>query len=517
MKRIRKKRLDFFRFGFLPFVVMLLYNCGKSIPIEEMSNAKYLVSKAESVKADEYAPEKYEASKKALFQAHELISKGDMDTAKAKAVEAAKLAEEAFELAIPKLAQSNRDTAETLIEEAEGFAASELAEEEFKNSKDFLAEGDDHVANGGYEDAIESYEDSAQAAGKARDIAEAQVEAMKSLAVELEDTLKQAEKYGAKKKFPDKLARAQALLSDIKDKLSADNFKEAQPALKELEKLAREILSDSLRTWAEDLYKDASAYVSKVESTFSGIKKQINENPASKKSFESDNEKKEVLDSTQTSMDAAKEALVEAKKLLDDSIYQASKDQSEEANRLAKIVQDQFTQLSVLAKESDDRLLSISNEPPEKKSLEPTPPRGWKKYIVKNRPERRDCLWRIAGFKNIYGNPRLWPRIYKANKSQIRNPDLIYPGQVFDIPPKSGPISKKVVVEKAKKEEKADEETRADEETKEEKVLEKDTNKEIVKEEKALEEDTGKEVVEETKKEAVEEAEKEEESNLNTE
>ena len=47
-------------------------------------------------------------------------------------------------------------------------------------------------------------------------------------------------------------------------------------------------------------------------------------------------------------------------------------------------------------------------------------------------------MWRISGYDHIYDNPRLWPRIYKANKSKIRNPDLIYPGQVFNIPPKEG-------------------------------------------------------------------------------
>ncbi len=55
-------------------------------------------------------------------------------------------------------------------------------------------------------------------------------------------------------------------------------------------------------------------------------------------------------------------------------------------------------------------------------------------YKVRLIPERRDCLWRIAEYKFIYGNPLKWPIIYKANKDQIKDPDLIYPGQVFKIP-----------------------------------------------------------------------------------
>jgi len=43
-----------------------------------------------------------------------------------------------------------------------------------------------------------------------------------------------------------------------------------------------------------------------------------------------------------------------------------------------------------------------------------------------------DCLWNIA--KTLYGNPLKWPVIYNANTDKIRNPNRIYPGQVFVIP-----------------------------------------------------------------------------------
>ena len=46
-----------------------------------------------------------------------------------------------------------------------------------------------------------------------------------------------------------------------------------------------------------------------------------------------------------------------------------------------------------------------------------------------------DCLWNIAKKKEHYGNGFAWPVIYKANRDKIKNPDLIYPKQVFSIPP----------------------------------------------------------------------------------
>lgn len=48
---------------------------------------------------------------------------------------------------------------------------------------------------------------------------------------------------------------------------------------------------------------------------------------------------------------------------------------------------------------------------------------------------RGDCLWNIAKKKEHYGNAFAWPIIYKANRDQIKNADLIYPDQVFKIPP----------------------------------------------------------------------------------
>ncbi len=59
--------------------------------------------------------------------------------------------------------------------------------------------------------------------------------------------------------------------------------------------------------------------------------------------------------------------------------------------------------------------------------------------IEKNGEETRnytvktgDCLWNIA--KSYYGNGAEFTKILEANKEQIKNPNLIYPGQVLIIP-----------------------------------------------------------------------------------
>jgi len=72
-------------------------------------------------------------------------------------------------------------------------------------------------------------------------------------------------------------------------------------------------------------------------------------------------------------------------------------------------------------------------------------------YEVRQIPERRDCLWRIAEYPEIYSDPVQWPKLYRANQPLIDNgyqrylnnveepkysraQDLIFPGQVLDIP-----------------------------------------------------------------------------------
>ena len=65
----------------------------------------------------------------------------------------------------------------------------------------------------------------------------------------------------------------------------------------------------------------------------------------------------------------------------------------------------------------------IESEPPKVETPEkPT------KYVVK----KGDSLWKIAG--KVYHNPLKWPRIYRANKDKITNPNKIYPSQVLTIP-----------------------------------------------------------------------------------
>jgi nucleoid-associated protein YgaU len=55
-------------------------------------------------------------------------------------------------------------------------------------------------------------------------------------------------------------------------------------------------------------------------------------------------------------------------------------------------------------------------------------PVGGRSYTVK----KGDSLSKIA--KREYGDAQQWHRIYEANRDTIANPELIYPGQVLQLP-----------------------------------------------------------------------------------
>ena len=74
---------------------------------------------------------------------------------------------------------------------------------------------------------------------------------------------------------------------------------------------------------------------------------------------------------------------------------------------------------------------STAAEPaPSLPPLEPPPATTGQSatYIV----EAGDSLSKIA--KRFYGDANKWPRIHEANSGQIKNPDLIHPGQKLTIP-----------------------------------------------------------------------------------
>ncbi len=80
-----------------------------------------------------------------------------------------------------------------------------------------------------------------------------------------------------------------------------------------------------------------------------------------------------------------------------------------------------------LLSEMQDKLATIEGKIANLRASLPTA--DFDEYSV----VKGDYLWKISGKQDIYDDPYQWIRIYTYNRDQIKDPDLIYPNQLFKI------------------------------------------------------------------------------------
>ena len=113
-------------------------------------------------------------------------------------------------------------------------------------------------------------------------------------------------------------------------------------------------------------------------------------------------------------------------KLIEQAEQAAADCDNDRAMRLAKQAEDAAAAAIASMQDSGETMV-------EEAPKEDSPYMGG--YLVVS----GDSLWGISAQDTIYGDPYLWPLIYKANSGQIKDADLIYPGQYFYIPKAKGP------------------------------------------------------------------------------
>lgn len=126
-----------------------------------------------------------------------------------------------------------------------------------------------------------------------------------------------------------------------------------------------------------------------------------------------------TCDEEKVDVSDAAELLAEANEAFENSDYLRAKEKADAAYRLAKTALDEARAARKKAMDEAERELSK---------------RRPSSYTVGSWAKNRDCLWNIAKKPEIYADPWQWKKIYLANKNKIKDPDLIYPGQVFEIP-----------------------------------------------------------------------------------
>ena len=126
-------------------------------------------------------------------------------------------------------------------------------------------------------------------------------------------------------------------------------------------------------------------------------------------------------------IDAAEQTANGLSQLSDADLMARSADVDVLANTLTTL---KGNKLAIIP-EFDDRLAKLEDQV---KSLQTTLAGQVKVYTVGTWSRDRDCLWNISKKKDIYDNAWMWPKIWQGNRDQIRDPDVIHPGQKLKIP-----------------------------------------------------------------------------------
>jgi nucleoid-associated protein YgaU len=433
--------------------------CGDPVPMEELNNAKVALSEAELLKAEKYAKAHYKSAKNELFKAHNLMADGDFAGAKQAAINAAKKANYASKVSGPLAINDMVKETKDLQKKAQDAYAEQFAPEELQSGNTKLTEGLAAKEKEDYKAAFLELEAAKEAYTKAINICMAQKAQLLNTIQEIENNLEQAKSYEAKKYTPGLFDKAMKNLAIGKKALENDNLKDAVPKIQKAKTQSEKILKLAQKRWALNKKNNAEQAVANAESMIVEFK--INY----EKSLETYEDAKYDLDTQEENLAASQEALKSAGSYFKQEQYDESYKQSEEAQNLAMIVLEQIPNIQ-------NKLIEYMNaECPEgmvkdekgknciggeggvetvsELGPKPQPPKGWKAYKVKLNPAKRDCLWRIASYKYIYSDYKRWPRIYKANKYKIKNPDLIYPGQILAIPPKYGNVDALIAEKKA--------------------------------------------------------------------
>lgn len=125
----------------------------------------------------------------------------------------------------------------------------------------------------------------------------------------------------------------------------------------------------------------------------------------------------------QAQMQDARRTLAEAKKTYEAGDFKTAKQLAEAALEKARAAE------ATAKQEASTRQAQVAQEAAEiaAPAAQPRP------YPTEHVVIKGETLWWIAEYKQIYDDPFQWPLIYKANRSKIKDPDLIFPDQVFAI------------------------------------------------------------------------------------
>ncbi|MBN2158003.1 MAG: DUF4398 domain-containing protein [Spirochaetes bacterium] len=442
-------------------VALGFVSCDVDVPITEMVKARTTIERARTAMAEKYDNDNLTKAEDWLKKSHDYIIAKDSKNAKIAAEKAIVYADIALQTSLPQAVDDLLSDAKTVFKDADDLYAEKLAPEQFTAAGNAIVESEQMKEEQNLWDAFVKAKEAVAAGTEAKEIALDQVPQLNG---EIDRLKKDAEDLGALKLTAEQkkeVAEASANLDKAQELIAQNRIKEAVPLIaaseeklmnvktavqkvsakdriaqlrKEVEQLNRErgsefagedlgvvtaALNEAESLLDQDRYDEASGKIAEAESALAQAKEKTTKGLAIDKSKSvqkllEEVKKKDADNKFQDEIARASETIAEGNTLLESGSYPES---------LAKYNDAESLLYSLGVAREKDYLK-------DKGLLEDA--EGKKIYKVIYNRQKRDCLWRIAD--KIYNNARLWPLIYMANKDQIKDPDLIFPGQRFVIP-----------------------------------------------------------------------------------
>ncbi len=462
---------------FLPLIILMISYCSKPVPTEEIVKARASIEEAQSYNPEGKAKEYLDKAINELKQAHENLPNDNYDLAKEKASFSYNLSRLSMVNVLPDTINSKKDIYEKNILEAEEANAEILAKEDYESAKSFYMEANNSLqllenkklseeeinkidsnnynnnqekqnllkkldenlivyflANDKLDKAIKSSNIALQTSLTYKD------EYLNELQT-IKDKLNKAKNYNIEKYEPEKTTIIENQITETEGLIQNNKLKQAYINLQSLKIEAEELYNTAISRYSEDKLKEATLAHERSNTNVNKNRKILGANET--KILETLSASKEALDNSRTQHNERKfessiqysEEVIKLSQIIDDLIYNSNL----AYQRNLKLEEERRLKEEELRKQQELEQEKAKNEQPTNEqttlvdTTQNTVDENIKLIYTVRKTKPADCLWRIAARKEIYNNPRLWRRIYEANKDQIRDPNLIYPGQKLKI------------------------------------------------------------------------------------
>ena len=467
---------------------LFLSACEVDVPVKEMAAARDGIAEAKKYDAEKYAADDIKRAEALLVQSHKnLVIDENEDDARKSANDALLAANNARNKSLPSYSADQIKKSEELYKSAEKAYAEKYSPNNFAQGKNSYSDAKAQYDQRDYVQSIVSSEKASEFFTAAINDSLRSSSSINSEITSLERRLSEIKKDKNSSAAASNLSRAENSTKNAKrfygDKDFKSSWKEIDAAKKELDYAVQTInkqgVSSSiaaLRSEIKDLstgdlsqdavndlnsattelngaelsvgqnnIRDAESRVKRAEGLVNNAKAKIKKNDAAvslnnAESLLAQARKKDSAKKYEDDLDKAENLIKEGKSLAASGKYAEAKNKADEAERLISAVFDSMESdaryVAAGSKDDDDRYTDDDSFADEPKGKGQT-------YIVQWRKNNPDCLWKIS--QKFYKDASFWPAIYIANKNQIKDPDIIFPGHRLVIPPKpkKRPVYKK--------------------------------------------------------------------------